>query len=98
MNTSEAERLVRQAANEGKYIITDHAQTRMEERGILDTMVRQTLVNGKVYRQPKMADLPKTGWTCRIEHFTAGVNVGVVTSVPDESNGFNDIVITAVEV
>lgn len=37
---------IRQAALQGKYIISDHAQKRMKERGIASKDVRDVLING----------------------------------------------------
>ena len=73
---------IRSAAAQGRYIITNHATERMNERDISRIMIEACLLTGHIQpnRPVKFNDELNT-YECRISNYFAGVHYDVVAAL-----------------
>jgi hypothetical protein len=79
LTTTEAERrLARISAKTENVLFSQHAQERMEERGITDAQVYEVLRTGHVVDAPSLTEFGE--WKCKSgKQLRGGRKVGVVT-------------------
>jgi len=91
---TQLENEIRQTArhDSSRIIMTPHVKKRMRERKISLAMVMDTLKNGHIRMTPE-PNLAKGSTECRMEHYTAGKDIGVVVGVLEDDPHL--IIITA---
>jgi Domain of unknown function (DUF4258) len=68
------------AADSARVFITDHARSRMLERGVNDLEVIECLRRGVIQRPPQV-DRQTGHMKCRMEHFGPSRNLAVVAAL-----------------
>lgn len=94
---TQLEKLIRQIATEdtSRIVFTLHTERRLRERKISKSMALDCLRNGRIKRAPEPNAMYGT-IECRMEHFTAGVNIGLIVAVSEHDP--NLIVVTAMNI
>jgi hypothetical protein len=91
------EKHIRQTARDetSRIIFTKHANARMRERKITMPMALDCLRHGHIRKTPE-PNLSKGTTECRMEHYTAGMNIGLVVAVAETDP--NLIIVTAMNI
>jgi hypothetical protein len=74
---------------------TEHVNAQMRTRKITKDLVMATLQKGKIKRTPE-PDLNTGDLKCRMEHYVAGFDIGVVVAISDDDPTL--ILVTAMHV
>lgn len=80
------------SADTANLFFTAHIQAQMRARRIVMATVLETLRRGRIKRKPEPNTM-RGSLECRMEHFCAGHNIGVVVAVSDDDP--NLILVTA---
>lgn len=84
MSKPSAIALIRRLAQDSKVGWTEHVKRQMKKRRISSTQVLRCLEKGVITEGPAM-DI-KGNWTCRLQLFTAGETISVVTAITHEED------------
>jgi len=95
LSKSQIERLIRAiAVDDRRVFITQHAEARMRQRHVAREIVLEVLRQGRLVRTPE----PNLRWgslECRMERFTTGRQIAVVTAISDDDPDL--LVITVID-
>lgn len=90
LSKQQLEALIRsESLDSSKLLFTAHVQKQMAKRKITHACILTTLQKGRIKRTPEPNTM-KGSLECRMEHFCAGHNIGVVVAVSDD---YPDLVI-----
>jgi hypothetical protein len=85
LGATAALRIIRQAAVDSRQVFfTDHVGRRMKTRRITRTQVLECLPRGTITEGPTR-DL-RGNWTCRMERFVAGEQIGVAVAIESSAS------------
>lgn len=70
------------ASHSGNVAFSKHVLMRMKQRKITQSMIFDVLCSGCIKREPEPGIAGDT--ICRMERYTAGMNIGVCVSLEDE--------------
>jgi hypothetical protein len=96
LSRSQLQDLIREESKLSQNVVfTQHMRQRMRERAITNDMVMDTLHKGRITRTPEPNSMYGT-LECRMEHYVAGIGVGIIVAVSDEDPTL--ILVTAIDI